>query len=444
MMNTTIKYRQAHVKGGVRLVNEKITAIENINVHTIPTNKYKTNTLVWKMKAPLANETVTLRALLPYVLQSGTAEHPSAKQLRTYLDELYGATLNVDLSKKGESHIITIRIDVANEVFLQEKMPLLRNALKLLSDIILRPALQDGRFVDRIVEQEKRALKQRIQAVYDDKMRYASLRLIQEMCKGEPYALNASGELDDVDRITAEELFQYYKKALQEDEIDLYVIGDVQEETVLEAVASHFSLPNRTVRSSMGEMVLSKTRDKVNEVIEKQDIKQGKLNIGYRTNITYDDDDYYALQMFNGIFGGFSHSKLFMNVREKASLAYYAASRLESHKGLLMVTSGIEPANYQKALQIIEKQMEAMKNGDITDEEIAQTKAVIRNQLLETIDTPRGLVEVLYHNVVAKRERSIEEWLSGTDSVSREEIVRVAGKVELDTIYFLTGMEGTE
>ncbi|BDG47985.1 pitrilysin family protein [Parageobacillus sp. KH3-4] len=426
------------------MVNEKITAIENINVHTIPTNKYKTNTLVWKMKAPLANETVTLRALLPYVLQSGTAEHPSAKQLRTYLDELYGATLNVDLSKKGESHIITIRIDVANEVFLQEKMPLLRNALKLLSDIILRPALQDGRFVDRIVEQEKRALKQRIQAVYDDKMRYASLRLIQEMCKGEPYALNANGELDDVDRITAEELFQYYKKALQEDEIDLYVIGDVQEETVLEAVASHFSLPNRTVRSSMGEMVLSKTRDKVNEVIEKQDIKQGKLNIGYRTNITYDDDDYYALQMFNGIFGGFSHSKLFMNVREKASLAYYAASRLESHKGLLMVTSGIEPANYQKALQIIEKQMEAMKNGDITDEEIAQTKAVIRNQLLETIDTPRGLVEVLYHNVVAKRERSIEEWLSGTDSVSREEIVRVAGKVELDTIYFLTGMEGTE
>ncbi|MED4904155.1 EF-P 5-aminopentanol modification-associated protein YfmF [Parageobacillus thermoglucosidasius] len=426
------------------MVNEKITEIENINVHTIPTNKYKTNTLVWKMKAPLTKETVTLRALLPYVLQSGTAEHPSVKQLRTYLDELYGATLNVDLSKKGESHIITIRIDVANEVFLQEKIPLLRNALKLLSDIILHPALQDGRFVDRIVEQEKRALKQRIQAVYDDKMRYASLRLIQEMCKGEPYALHANGELDDVDRITAEELFQYYKKTLQEDEIDLYVIGDVQEETVLEAVTSHFSLPNRTLRASAGEMVLSKKRNKVNEVIEKQDIKQGKLNIGYRTNITYEDDDYYALQMFNGIFGGFSHSKLFMNVREKASLAYYAASRLESHKGLLMVTSGIEPANYQKALQIIEKQMEAMKNGDITDEEIAQTKAVIRNQLLETIDTPRGLVEVLYHNVVAKRKRPMEEWLSGTDRISREEIVRVASKVELDTIYFLTGMEGTE
>jgi predicted Zn-dependent peptidase len=426
------------------LINEKITTVQNMNVHTIPTNKYKTNTLVWKMKAPLTKETVTLRALLPYVLQSGTAEYPSVKQLRTYLDELYGATLNVDLSKKGEDHIITIRIDVANEVFLQEKTPLLRKALKLLSDIILRPALQDGRFVDRIVAQEKRALKQRIQAVYDDKMRYANLRLIQEMCKGEPYALHANGELEDVDHITAEQLFQYYKKALEEDEIDLYVIGDVQEETVLEAVTSHFSLPNRTVRASRRETVSTKTRNKVNEVIEKQDIKQGKLNIGYRTNITYEDDDYYALQMFNGIFGGFSHSKLFINVREKASLAYYAASRLESHKGLLMVMSGIEPSNYQKALQIIEKQMEAMKNGDFTDEEITQTKAVIRNQLLETIDTPRGLVEVLYHNVVSQRKRPMEEWLSGTDRVSREEIVRVASKIELDTIYFLTGMKGAE
>jgi predicted Zn-dependent peptidase len=426
------------------LVNEKITTVQQMNVHTIPTDKYKTNTLVWKMKAPLAKETVTLRALLPYVLQSGTAKYPSVKQLRTYLDELYGATLNVDLAKKGEDHIITIRIDVANEVFLQEKTPLLEKAIQLLADIVLHPAMQSGKFVDEIVTREKQALKQRIQAVYDDKMRYASLRLIQEMCKGEPYALHANGELEDVDGITAEQLFQYYQKTLSEDEIDLYVIGDVQEDAVLKAVTSHFSMPARTARSSSGTQVTHKSPEKVNEVIEKQDVKQGKLNIGYRTNITYNDDDYYALQMFNGIFGGFSHSKLFINVREKASLAYYAASRLESHKGLLMVMSGIEPSNYEKARQIIEKQMEAMKNGDFTDEEIAQTKAVIRNQLLETIDTPRGLVEVLYHNVVSKRKRPLEEWLSGADRVTREDIVRVAGKVELDTIYFLTGMEGAE
>ncbi|QHN48966.1 insulinase family protein [Geobacillus stearothermophilus] len=425
------------------MVDEKVTAVGPVRVHTISTDKYKTNTLVWKMKAPLAKETVTLRALLPYVLQSGTADYPSVKALRTYLDELYGATLNVDLTKKGEHHIMTIRIDVANERFLPEQTPLLSKALQLLADLLFRPALDGGRFVTDIVEQEKRALRQRIQAVYDDKMRYANMRLVEEMCKGEPYALSPNGELEDVDAITAERLHRYYERALAEDELDLYVIGDVDEEEVLNTVRQRFLLPDRA-EPARTPQAQAKARGEVKEVIERQDVKQGKLNIGYRTNVTYEDDDYYALQMFNGIFGGFSHSKLFINVREKASLAYYAASRLESHKGILMVMSGIEPANYEKARRIIDEQMQAMKNGDFTDEEMAQTKAVIRNQLLETLDTPRGLVEVLYHNVVSTRKRPIDEWMAGTDQVTREDVVRVADKVELDTVYFLTGMEATE
>ncbi|WP_156936093.1 EF-P 5-aminopentanol modification-associated protein YfmF [Anoxybacteroides tepidamans] len=409
--------------------------------HFIPTDKYKTNTLVLKMKAPLSKEAVTLRALLPYVLQSGTKTHPSMKAIRTYLDELYGATLNVDLTKKGEYHIITIRLDIANEKFLKEQPSLLNKAVQLLSEVVLEPALENGAFVSRIVEQEKRALKQRIQSVYDDKMRYANLRLVEEMCKNEPYALHTNGQLEDVDAITPESLFAYYEKTLQEDEIDLYIIGDIDEASTLEIVKSHFQFPDRQDRTKVQLSTEQKTIANVQEVVERQDIKQGKLNMGYRTYITYDDDDYYALQVFNGIFGGFSHSKLFINVREKASLAYYAASRLESHKGLLMVMSGIEPANYEKAVQIIHDQMKAMKQGDFTDEEMTQTKAVIRNQLLETLDTPRGLVEVLYHNVLSERRRPIDEWLSGTDGVSREDVIRVASRIQLDTIYFLTGME---
>jgi len=426
------------------LIREYITTMKGFRTHLLPTDKYKTNTLVLKMKAPLAKETVTLRALLPYVWQSGTKTYPSMKALRTHLDELYGATLNVDLTKKGEYHIITVRLDVANEKFLKEQPSLLRQAVQLLSEIVLSPALENGRFVSQIVEQEKRALKQRIQSVYDDKMRYANLRLVEEMCENEPYALHVHGRLEDVDAITPESLFSYYEKALQEDEIDLYIIGDMEETSTLEMVQSYFQFPSRSTQEAKQASTPPKAITNVREVVEKQDIKQGKLNIGYRTHITYEDDDYYALQQFNGIFGGFSHSKLFINVREKASLAYYAASRLESHKGLLMVMAGIEPANYEKAMQIIHEQMKAMKQGDFTDEEMEQTKAVIRNQLLETLDTPRGLVEVLYHNVVSSRKRPIEEWLAKTDEVSREDVIRVAEKIELDTIYFLTGMEGEQ
>src|SRR5690606_7353766 len=310
-----------------------------------------------------------------------TPSYPSTTSLRSYLDELYGAVLYVDLAKKGEHHIITFFIEIANELFLKDQTPLLDKAISLLQEIVLSHVTVDGCFKIAVIEREKRSLKQRIQAVYDDKMRYSNLRLIEEMCKDEPYHLHVNGRIEDLDQISAESLYSYYQKALAEDEIDLYVIGNIEPEKVKDAVSSAFVFTDRSKRPQQE----TKTNQfvEVKEVIEKQDVKQGKLNIGFRTNTTYSDPDYDALQVFNGIFGGFSHSKLFINVREKESLAYYAASRVESHKGLLMVMSGIEFANFDRAVTIIKEQMKAMVVGDFSEDVLAQTKAVIINQLLE-------------------------------------------------------------
>jgi predicted Zn-dependent peptidase len=418
---------------------EKISELKGYKLHVIPTEKYKTNTLIWKMKAPLTKEDVTKRALLPQVLQSSSAKYPSTTALRSYLDELYGATLYVDLSKKGEYHIMSFSIEIANEKFLSDPSPLLKKGFELLAEILTNPNLKGNAFDPEIVEKEKRTLKQRIQSVYDDKMRYSNVRLIQEMCKGEPYALEVNGEAADVDAITPENLYDYYKSAFLEDEVDLYIIGDVNEEEVKNLVADLLQLENRTPKKIAPHEI--NINNQVNEIKEQQDVKQGKLNIGYRTNVVYGDQGYFALQVFNGIFGGFSHSKLFINVREKASLAYYAASRLESHKGLMMVMSGIDLKNYDQAVGIIHEQLEAMKNGDFTDQELSQTKAVIQNQILETIDTSRGLTEILYHNVVADANISLDTWLEEMQKVTKEDIVAVAKKIELDTIYFLTGTE---
>ncbi|MEW4283649.1 EF-P 5-aminopentanol modification-associated protein YfmF [Priestia koreensis] len=424
----------------MKLLNEEKHSLSGVNVHTIETTKYKTNTLILKMTAPLKEDTFTLRALLPYVLQSATETHPSATKLRAYLDELYGATLQVDLTKKGENQEITFRIDIANEKYLKDSTPLLKKAITLLSEVLLKPATENGAFVKSTVDKEKRALRQRIQAVFDDKMRYSNLRLVEEMCKEEPYRLHVNGRIEDIEGITPEILHNYYQEALNKDDIHLYIIGDIDVSDVVATVKNEFPL-NERERLAHDPLVHKKVSD-VNEVIEEQDIKQGKLNIGYRTNVTYSDKQYFALQVFNGIFGGFSHSKLFINVREKASLAYYAASRVESHKGLLMVMSGIEVNKYDQAVTIIKEQMEAMKKGDFTDEEVAQTKAVIHNQLLETVDTARGLVEIMYHNELTNQDISIEEYLKRIDAVSKQEIIKVAEGIDLDTIYFLRGTGG--
>jgi len=421
------------------VVEEKITEMQGYKLHVVKTDKYKTNSIVWRMKAPLEKEDVTKRALLPQVLQSSSAKHPTTTALRSYLDDLYGAVFYVDLSKKGEYHVMSFVIEIANEKFLSDQSPLLKKGFEFLSEILTKPNVSGNQFDIDTVEKEKRSLKQRIQSVYDDKMRYSNVRLIEEMCKGEPYALQVNGHADEVDSISPADLYEYYQKAFAEDELDLYVVGDVDEETVKETAKSLLQFNERSPKRLVTREAVNKTE--VNEVIEKQDVKQGKLNIGYRTNIVYGDNDYFALQVFNGIFGGFSHSKLFINVREKASLAYYAASRLESHKGLMMVMSGIDNKNYEQAVSIIREQMEAMKNGDFTEDELIQTKAVIQNQILETLDTARGLIELLYHNVVANTDIKLNDWMTNMQNAAKEEIVAVAEKIKLDTIYFLTGME---
>lgn len=423
----------------MELIKQETHELGGLRLHIIPTEKYKTNTFVLRLKAPLCEETVTERALLPYVLQSATETHPSVIRIRQYLEELYGSSLAVDVSKKGEDHIISIYIDVANETYLQEAPPLFEKALAMLADILLRPATEGNGFLQTVVESEKRALVQRIESTFDDKMRYANERLIEEMCKVEPYRLSANGQKERVSAITSETLYQYYKKVLEEDEMDLYIIGDI-EAGALDLVKQYFFVSKREVKER--NVMLHKKNEEEQEVVEKQELKQSKLNVGYRTYITYRDEDYFALQLFNGLFGGFSHSKLFVNVREKNSLAYYAASRYESHKGLLFVMSGIEGKNYEKAVTIIKEQMTAMQNGDFTDEEIVQTKSVIKNQILETIDTPRGLVELLYHEIIANYNRPVGEWLTGIERVTKDAIVNVANNIQLDTIYFLHGTEG--
>ncbi|HEK9102352.1 insulinase family protein [Bacillus pfraonensis] len=423
----------------MKLMEQQMHELGGLRVHIIPTDKYKTNTFVFRFKAPLNEETVTERALLPYVLQSATEKFPSVIRLRQYLEELYGSSLAVDVSKKGEDHIVSIYVDIANETYLQDAPPLFEKALSMLSDIVLHPATEGNGFLQSIVESEKRALVQRIEATYDDKMRYANERLIEEMCKVEAYRLSANGQKERVASITNETLYRYYQKMLAEDEMDLYIIGDIADDAI-DLVGKYFSIAPRAAKEK--NVVLHKRNNEEQEIVEKQELKQSKLNIGYRTFITYRDEDYFALQLFNGLFGGFSHSKLFVNVREKNSLAYYAASRFESHKGLLFVMSGIEAKNYEKAVEIIKEQMKAMQSGDFSEEEMHQTKSVIQNQILEAIDTPRGFVEMLYHGVIAGHTRPVEEWLSGIERVTKEEIVKVANNIELDTIYFLHGTEG--
>jgi len=422
-------------------IKEKIITKDGLHLHLIPNKKFKTISFVAKFKAPLTRETITKRALLPYILRQGTKNYPTEQDLQLKLDELYGAVLSIDAAKKGNNHILSIRLDVANQKYIPETSDVIDESIQLLHDIIFQPRTEQNGFQKKVFERERETLRQKMRAIIDDKMMYANIRLIDEMCEGEAYQLHVHGYEEDLDKLTAEELYAYYTNLFKEDALDLYVLGDFDSELMAEKVTQTISKKSKqTIPVSEDEKIDLTEAPKV--IIETDDIQQAKLHIGYRTHCTYKDDDYYALQVFNGLFGGFPSSKLFINVREKNSLAYYAASRIESHKGLLLVFSGIDANDYEDAREIIEQQMTAMKNGDFSLDELEETKDLVINQLLETIDNPRGIVELLYQQVLAGKRITPEVLIQNIKKVTKDDVVRVAKNIKTDTIYLLTNKDG--
>ncbi|WP_027417901.1 EF-P 5-aminopentanol modification-associated protein YfmF [Aneurinibacillus terranovensis] len=415
---------------------------DGMNIHTLSTEKFKTNTVTIHIALPLAEETVTKGALLPNVLQRGCAKYPTQGEMQRHLDDLYGAIFSAEVMKKGERQVIQLYLEIANEKFLSDSRPLLKEGMAFLGEVLHRPLVEEDGFTERYVALEKESLVKRIEGLIDDKMRYANHRVTEEMCKDEPYRLLAYGIKEKVPEISPQDLYAFYQDLLKTAPVDVYVVGDVKEEDVLSLIKQHlvWGRTDTDVRPLPANQY-RKSVVKENVVVDQMNVAQGKLNIGMRTQIGYADDAYVHLMMYNGVLGGFPHSKLFTNVREKASLAYYAVSQLESHKGLCMIMSGIETANYDKAVAIIKEQLEMMKKGEITDTELTQTKATLSNQLRETQDSAGAIIAMDYNGRLNGSVRRLEDTLNQIGKTTKEDIANVASQVEIDTIYFLRGKE---
>ncbi|MFD2371368.1 EF-P 5-aminopentanol modification-associated protein YfmF [Brevibacillus sp. GCM10020057] len=417
------------------------TQVNGMNVHILPTGKFKTTTIVTMIEQALSEETVTKTALLAMVMKRASARFPETKLLRAHLDFLYGAIFDVDVTKKGERQILQIYMEVPNEKYLSQEDGLLEQAIQFVGDMLTRPYVENGAFLEKYVTQEKETLRKRIESLIDDKMKYANQRVTEEMCKGEPFSLLVQGRVKDLPGITGQELYRYFQEITATNPINMFVVGDVELQTVKEAIAKHIPL-QRTQVKELAVGNASKSPAEEREVIDRLEVNQAKLNIGCRTNITYKDDDYPALLLYNGVLGGFPHSKLFVNVREKESLAYYAVSRLESHKGIMMIMSGIDVNKYSRAVEIIKQQMEQMRQGNITEEELNQTRATLSNQFRELLDSARGMIEYTYNGLISGRKRPLAELLKAIDTATIEDIKKVADKVAIDTIYLLRDKKG--
>ncbi|WP_240040907.1 EF-P 5-aminopentanol modification-associated protein YfmF [Paenibacillus ginsengarvi] len=415
--------------------------IGNVRLHVLPTDQFKTYAISVYIGTPLTESTVTPVALAPFVLRRGTAKLPETKQFRERQDDLYGAGFGFDVYKRGDYQIVQFRMDMIHDDFVKDHGSMLGQALQFVGEAITDPVRDQGVFRAKYVEAEKDTLRKRIAAIVNDKIRYAAERMIEEMCQSEPYRLHPLGRTDDLAPITPESLFASYETWLADSPIDVYVVGN----TTLAEVKAHLESAFKWKRKGTAAYDRKAEHKQVGEVrtvIDRMDVTQGKLNMGLRTYVTYADKEYPAALMYNGILGGYPHSKLFLNVREKESLAYYASSRLDGHKGILTIQSGIEFANYEKAVAIIKRQMEHMAEGQISELEMSQTKAMIANQLRESQDSAFETIALDFNNQLSGTVRSAAQLIEQVEQTDREAIRRVAEGVKLDTIYFLRDRKG--
>lgn len=416
-------------------------SIGRMRINVLPTKRFKTFALSLFVGIPSTESRVTPVALTPFVLRRGTSSYPETISFRERLDDLYGAGFGFDLYKRGDYQIVQLRLDVINDRFVSSQQSLLREAVAFLGEALTSPALENGRFRTRYVEAEKTTVAKRIEAIVNDKIRYAAERCVEEMCKDEPYRLLAIGRKEDLASVDADSLYRDYQDWLANAVIDLYVSGDTTLQEVLPLVESAFKLPAGAPQS-YSPPELKAPRQEPQTIVERLDVAQGKLNLGLRTGISYGDSRYPSLLVYNGVLGAFPHSKLFVNVREKASLAYYASSRLDGHKGLLTIQSGIEIDNYEKALGIIREQLEAMKQGQFAAEDIERTKAMLSNQLREIQDSAYERISFDFNNVLSGAERTGESLLADVQAVTPDAIAEAARGVGLDTVYFLRDRKG--
>lgn len=412
--------------------------INRVRIHVLPTDRFKTYAISAYIGTPLTEDKVTPTALTPFVLRRGTQKLPETKAFREKLDDLYGAGFGFDIYKRGDYQIAQFRMDIIDDRYVAGAAGLLQEGLQFLGDALTRPLLEDGAFSARYVDAEKRTLQKKIESIINDKIRYAAERCIEEMCQDEPYRLHPLGRLEAIAALTPQLLYESYREWLSQSPIDLYVVGNTTLEEVKELVRQAFQLEGTHSSAYKRQDVYRKVTE-VKTVEEKLEVNQGKLNMGLRTGITYADSDYAAALVYNGILGSYPHSKLFTNVREKASLAYYASSRLDGHKGILTIQSGIELTNYEKAVKIIREQLDAIKAGEITELEYGQTVAMIRNQLKEMEDSAFEMIAFDFNSILTGHERTVSELISQVEAVDTAAVKAVADKVQLDTIYFLTG-----
>ena len=427
------------------MTDNRIELKTGIKAHLIKTDIFKTNLISIILTTPLKKKNVTKNALIPFLLKRGSKNFPTDEQISLRLEELYGTSLNCGIDKVGDNQIIKFVAESIDNNYTLKGEDIIKDVIDLLVDVTFNPYMENGKFKDTAIETEKAHLKELIEAKINNKDFYAYNKCLENMYEFNGYGLYRFGYVEDLEKITLDDISEYYFELIKSAKIDIFISGNFDEKNIEKILRENKILqslgernPDYIVTNPSTE--IAEKVDNPKEVQEKMDINQGKLTIGYNILDKQSNSRNIGI-VFNSIFGDGASSMLFQNVREKAGLAYTVRSGFVKPKNIIMVSSGIEIQNYEKALEIINEQIKNIRDGKFTDKDINNAKTYIISGI-KNIEAEQDTEIVFYMGQeLSGNYFSIEEYIKNINSVTKEQIVEFAKSLQINTIYFLTSLE---
>ena len=412
---------------------------DGVRINFIKENKFKTNYMSINFISPLNQESAPYNSLLPSVLMRGTKNYTTQKEINKRLQFLYSGDIAARNSAFGEYHIFGFKANMLNNRFATD-MDIESETVDLLCELAFEPYLVDGMFDESYTEGEKINLIDTIEAEINDKGRYAINRLMSEMCKDEVFGISKLGSVAEVKAITNSSLYQAYTKAVREYPIEIYFVGDGDFDKITSKLVKIFSKIERKPLTIKNPQLVYEVQN-IKEITDTENVKQGKLVLGFRTGYKPEENRYHIMQLFNEIFGGAPTAKLFLNVREKMSLCYYCRSIVNQKNGIMLVSSGIEIKNKEIAKKAILEQLDAIKNGDVTSEELESAKKSLKNGYMQIYDSAESMETWAFFRSLCGISTTPMLECEKLIKTTKEEIQALASRIKLDTVYFLKGKE---
>ncbi len=417
---------------------EKIT--ESISLSVIPSDKFKASVIAFSLTVPLTRHGSAYNHILSGLLRRGTRNYPTMALLNRRLDELYGSYVEIKSNHIGNNLSLTFICEVLDNKYIPDGIDALSGVIDIVADILLHPLFVSDGFDMSLFDQEIRVILDTLNAEINNTRVYAVKRCTEIMFEGYDQYPTVSQTKSIVTKATLDDIKEHYRVLLNSAPLEVFYIGatpvDEVSASLHRALGSHrFGL----CHSSCAARPIA--RKSFAQASEKMPVSQGKLAMCFSTGccISADNDDYYVALMLNEIFGGSASSKLFLNVREKMSLCYYCSSSYSTYSGVMTVSSGIEVKNLERVKMAILEQLDQIRNGKITEDELYAAKRSILNAYKQLYDSPFDLQSFYGGRMMFGISDTVDDCIKKLSSVELCDVVRLAQNIKLDALFFVEG-----